>query len=119
MKTKPMVQNEELIVTQHPDYTSEVVTLLRSNLTPKIKQERILSYHENDIAAALDLLTEEERNRLYLNGIGFPRFEIIRLGNPHRFDCGDQFFSIVHYVKSSFDWRGGLCYNLHRPPLGG
>lgn len=65
MKTKPMVQNEELIVTQHPDYTSEVVTLLRSNLTPKIKQERILSYHENDIAAALDLLTEEERNRLY------------------------------------------------------
>ncbi len=60
-----MVQNEELIVTQHPDYTSEVVTLLRSNLTPKIKQERILSYHENDIAAALDLLTEEERNRLY------------------------------------------------------
>lgn len=65
MKTKPTVQNEELIVTQHPDYTSEVVTLLRSNLTPKIKQERILSYHENDIAAALDLLTEEERNRLY------------------------------------------------------
>lgn len=65
MKTKPTIQNEELITTQHPDYKSEVVTLLRSNLTPKIKQERILSYHENDIAAALDILTEEERNRLY------------------------------------------------------
>lgn len=65
MKAKPTIQNEELITTQHPDYKSEVVTLLRSNLTPKIKQERILSYHENDIAAALDILTEEERNRLY------------------------------------------------------
>lgn len=28
-------------------------------------QERILSYHENDIALALGLLTREERNKLY------------------------------------------------------
>lgn len=51
--------------TQHPDYTGEIVELLRGNLTPKIKQERILDYHERDIAAALDSLSPEERGRLY------------------------------------------------------
>ena len=50
---------------QHPDYKTEIVEVLRSNLTPKIKQERVLDYHENDIAAALEMLTAEERGRLY------------------------------------------------------
>ena len=49
----------------HPDYRAKIVELLRSNLTPKIKQERIWTYHEKDIASALDLLTAEERGRLY------------------------------------------------------
>ena len=56
---------EMLKVTRHPDYKTEIVSVLRSNLTPKIKQERILAYHEKDIAAALELLSPEERGRLY------------------------------------------------------
>ena len=37
----------------------------KSNLTPKLMRDRILDYHENDIAAALDLLKREERRKLY------------------------------------------------------
>ena len=57
--------NEMIQTTQHPDYKTEIVEALRSNLTPKIKQERILAYHERDIASALEMLSLEERGRLY------------------------------------------------------
>ena len=50
---------------QHPDYRGEIAELVRSNLAPKLMRDRILEYHENDIAAALELLKKEERNRLY------------------------------------------------------
>ncbi len=65
MKVKDNVQNEVVEMIQHPDYKIEIVEVLRSNLSPKIKQERILAYHEKDIAAALELLSLEERSRLY------------------------------------------------------
>ena len=65
MKVNNNVQNEMLQTTQHPDYKTEIVEVLRSNLTPKIKQERILAYHERDIASALEMLRLEERGRLY------------------------------------------------------
>ena len=65
MKVNYNVQNEMLPTTQHPDYKTEIVEVLRSNLTPKIKQERILAYHERDIASALEMLSLEERGRLY------------------------------------------------------
>lgn len=65
MNVKDNVLNEITEMMQHPDYKGEIVEILRSNLTPKIKQERILAYHERDIAAALELLNQEERERLY------------------------------------------------------
>lgn len=65
MNVKDNVQNGVSEMIQHPDYTIEIVEMLRSNLSPKIKQERILAYHEKDIAAALELLSLEERSRLY------------------------------------------------------
>ncbi len=49
----------------HPDYKQEIAETFRSNLTPKIKQERLLAYHERDIAAALEILSLKERKRLY------------------------------------------------------
>ena len=49
----------------HPDYKSEILNIIRSNLTPKIMKEKILDYHENDIAMALELLKKEERNKIY------------------------------------------------------
>ncbi len=46
-------------------YSLEIAELLRSNLTPRGLQEKLASYHENDIAAALELLTPTERAKLY------------------------------------------------------
>ncbi len=59
------IKNEVAEMICHPDYNQEITEIFRSNLTPKIKQERLLAYHERDIAAALELLSFEERNRLY------------------------------------------------------
>jgi magnesium transporter len=53
------------LTTNHPEYKLDIANIIRSNLTPKLKREAILDYHENDIAAALDLLTKDERMRFY------------------------------------------------------
>ena len=58
--------NSKNVIEQHPDYKTEIAEILRGNLTPVLMRERILSYHENDIAAALELMKRDERNRLYM-----------------------------------------------------
>ena len=50
---------------RHPDYDRELTELVRSNLSPKAFREKLLDYHENDIAAALETLTLSERQRIY------------------------------------------------------
>lgn len=65
MNVKNNIPNENIVVAQHPDYKAEIPQIFRNNLTPKLMRERILVYHENDIAGALELLNKEERNRLY------------------------------------------------------
>lgn len=66
MNAKNNIPNENIITAQHPDYKRQIVEILRSNLTPKVMKKRILAYHENDIAAAMELLNRDERNRLYI-----------------------------------------------------
>lgn len=51
--------------TEHPDYAAEITAILRSGLTPGLMRERIIGYHENDLAAALELLSPKERQQLY------------------------------------------------------
>ena len=51
--------------TTEAGYSLEIAELNRSNLTPKRMQEQLSSYHENDIALALDLLNKTERTKLY------------------------------------------------------
>lgn len=65
MNAKDNIQNEAIEGIQYPNYKAEIVAILRSNLIPKIKQERILTYHEKDIADALEMLSADERSRLY------------------------------------------------------
>lgn len=65
MNERKNIQNENIVVTQHPDYTAEISQIIRKNLTPKLMREQILAYHENDIARALALLNKKERYRLY------------------------------------------------------
>ena len=55
----------ETLEIQPPDYTTEIVEILKSNLTPKALKDKIMDYHENDIAAAMELLEENERRKLY------------------------------------------------------
>lgn len=59
------VVNEKLGAVQHPDYSNEILGIVRSNLAPKLLKEKLLAYHENDIAAALELMGRDERGRLY------------------------------------------------------
>lgn len=56
---------ENMAPVLHPDYKSEIAGIVRSNLAPKLLRERLLDYHENDIAAALTELNQEERQKLY------------------------------------------------------
>lgn len=48
-----------------PDYSGEIEAIVRSNLTPKRMREKVLDYHENDVALALENLSRNERARLY------------------------------------------------------
>lgn len=65
MNNKMNFINEIAAGSQHPDRRAEVSALLRSALTPKPLKEQLLSYHEHDIAAAMELLSRKERDRLY------------------------------------------------------
>ena len=47
------------------DFASEIISIIRSNLTPGKMREAIGEYHEKDIAATLALLTKEECRRLF------------------------------------------------------
>lgn len=56
---------EETGLMQRPDYQEELIQIIRSSVSPKVLRERVLDYHENDIAVAMEILTKEERQRLY------------------------------------------------------
>lgn len=55
---------EEMAVLK-PDYEKEIADAIRSNASPKVMKDRIMDYHENDIAAALEKMSVSERQRLY------------------------------------------------------
>lgn len=56
---------KETSLSQMPDYAMEIVATVRSNLAPARVRERVLEYHENDIASALEILKKDERLKLY------------------------------------------------------
>ncbi len=55
----------ETLEIQAPDYTAEIVDILKQTISPKALRDKILAYHENDIAAAMALLNADERRKLY------------------------------------------------------
>ena len=46
-------------------YVEELIAIIRGNLSREELVDRLFDYHDNDIADALELLTPEERKRLY------------------------------------------------------
>lgn len=65
MDKKDNINIDETSAIQHPDYQQELVALIRSGISPRLLRDKVSNYHENDIAAVLDILTKEERIRLY------------------------------------------------------
>lgn len=55
---------EDAVLTR-PDYEAKIVQIIRSNTSPRIMRAELEDYHENDIAAVLNLLTPAERMKLY------------------------------------------------------
>lgn len=49
----------------YPDHISRILEIIRSNLTPKRIGMQLEDFHEKDIAEVLELLTDEERTKLY------------------------------------------------------
>ena len=56
MIEKKNIPNEIMVTAQHLDYKTEIAELVRSRATPGSMRERILAYHENDIADDASML---------------------------------------------------------------
>ncbi|MBE5891072.1 MAG: magnesium transporter [Lachnospiraceae bacterium] len=56
---------EDLVLSQKPDYTTEIIEILRGTEAPRVIADKLSDYHEADIADILPLITEQERKKLY------------------------------------------------------
>lgn len=65
MNKKNIILNEAAMCAYLPDHAQEIVKIFRSDLTPPVIQERIRSFHEGDIATAMEHMSRDERRRLY------------------------------------------------------
>ena len=65
MKEKDNTVQEITETNQHPSHQKDIVKLIEGPLTPKMKQQNLLSYHEKDISDALCLLSVDDRKHLY------------------------------------------------------
>ena len=48
-----------------PDYAEQIAEMVKGDLSPKTIQERLDSYHDGDIATAVQLLEPTGRTRLF------------------------------------------------------
>ena len=54
---------QEILI--HPDYENELIQIIRSHQSPAIIRELLEDYHDSDLADVLELLTPQERLRIY------------------------------------------------------
>ncbi len=59
-----MEENKEMLE-QEKTYAQEIIELLRSGISDEELKEKLDDYHENDIAEAFELVSPEERKRLF------------------------------------------------------
>ena len=52
-------------ILREPNYTEELLELIRSGLPDEELKDELSNYHDNDIAGAIEELTPEERKKLY------------------------------------------------------
>lgn len=70
------------------DYIFEIKEILKSNISDSLKKEKLMNYHENDIADCLEDLEKEERLKLYKI-----------LGNEFTSDIFSYFEDVDEYVE--------------------
>ena len=68
--TKEIQENKEITAADassavRPNYESEIIGIIRGNLSPRVMQSRLEDYHGNDIAQAMENLTSSERKKLF------------------------------------------------------
>ena len=62
---KKLDQNEPLREESALDFSEELINLIRSAENDEVLREKLSDYHANDVAAALERLSPEERKRVY------------------------------------------------------
>lgn len=65
MKNKKIIAQNATTAVQVPDICAEIVSIVRSTLTPKALCDKLSSYHEKDIAMSLDMMNDSERSKLF------------------------------------------------------
>ncbi|MBO5851723.1 MAG: magnesium transporter [Clostridia bacterium] len=65
MDEKEKIVEKEVQLVEKRDYTEELLEIVKSKDSQKVKREKLSEYHDNDIAEIIPLLTEEERKTLY------------------------------------------------------
>ena len=58
-------ENDNNEPAEMPDYEGDIISIIRSGISPKAMKNRLEDYHENDIAEVLPTLTKEERVKLW------------------------------------------------------
>lgn len=51
--------------TQRPDYVHELVSIIKSNISPVALKEKLSDYHDNDIAESFEELERDDREKIY------------------------------------------------------
>lgn len=59
------MENENEIRNETRNVVEEIVALIRGNKTDRELREKLEDYHDSDIADAIELITKEERKKLY------------------------------------------------------
>lgn len=65
MENKENMTNMAATPGMKPDYTTQILQVLRSGDAPKAVMRRLEDYHGSDIADVLSLLTEQERKKFF------------------------------------------------------
>lgn len=63
MDNKNIMLNEDTAI--KPDYNKEILSIIRSNDTPKAIMNKLADYHSSDIASAIGVLSVQERKKFY------------------------------------------------------
>ena len=59
------MENQNIYELEDRNYRSAILSAIRGDNTDEVLREILADYHDNDIAAVLDELTPEERDRLF------------------------------------------------------